>query len=693
MAAQMPDGRSLVQGIMDQVRSENPSFWPYGCSVGQHDDVYLLKDAGVPVGWVGWQVFSENGKRAGYYSIGILPEHRGKGYAKEAVGKLLRLKSASVDEVKAYIMPHNAASIGLAKSLDIPIVHKVASICASGVYETKVASSLIRNLASRVSKIPAVSREINNLPRMAAGAGAMGAHTALGNAITGYDPATAGDAATQYGLAMALGAIGGRHGTLRRFLRTNDGRPRLFRGMGLSTMGYTAPTAASALMRPFFETTDDYLGKYEGKVDEELASSLRERRGAKTPGLESVAAGDLAAQLKDKVVGPAATEGVDRLKDKLPGLANQARDTTVEVGKKALPYLLSGALVPAGAAALGGSIFSQLGRAFYRNKPELSEEENDRRLVSQRRLRNALFLLGGGAAGVAAHQAGLAAPVGEWADKTFLKQNNWRNVGRMALGAGAMMGVGKGMKEVLPGEGDEWNSSIDRGYYTKLSILGALLANRGSLNRLINPRLTSDSGRALSRDLMTSPGQRLARQVVRGAGVATVPLVPYAVGAASHKINPTDESWSKRLMDQWDKSKAEHGGSAWGAVADHVGTTVADKVRPTVTSATNNAVEALTTATGDVLNTAGEIGKKHAPAYGAFSATPMGVGLAGGLLGYRAGGLLFNERPNMTRDQRRRAAENRARAQLIRSSVAGSGAGFLAHRYQLGDRLMKALSK
>lgn len=120
------NSRQIVSEIMDKIYKEDPSYWPYGLSIPGHTNVYLIKDASTnePVGFVGWQEIKREGKKVGSYSIGILPEYRNKGFAKEAVAKVIREKAAGVDEVRSYVCPHNYRSKGLANSLHINIQEK-----------------------------------------------------------------------------------------------------------------------------------------------------------------------------------------------------------------------------------------------------------------------------------------------------------------------------------------------------------------------------------------------------------------------------------------------------------------------------------------------------------------------------------------------------------------------------------------
>lgn len=121
----------VTDRLLRQIHDENPSFWPHGLSRAHFDGgLYLLsKQAGMePVGFVGWQERHEQGRRVGYYSIGILPEHRRKEYAKRAVQAVLTEKSAGVDEVRAMVASHNEPSKQLAHSLEgVTLLEKEAS--------------------------------------------------------------------------------------------------------------------------------------------------------------------------------------------------------------------------------------------------------------------------------------------------------------------------------------------------------------------------------------------------------------------------------------------------------------------------------------------------------------------------------------------------------------------------------------
>lgn len=150
----MPTSREIVQDMMAQTYEEAPRKWPNGLRLEafcprQGENVYLVrtKAASTPVGFVGWQVRTEEGKRVGYYTVGFMPEHRGKGYAKEAVQKLINIKSAGVDVVRALIQKDNAPSLALAAKLGVDIV--------------KVASNPITALDSAATKVKDTSDRVN----------------------------------------------------------------------------------------------------------------------------------------------------------------------------------------------------------------------------------------------------------------------------------------------------------------------------------------------------------------------------------------------------------------------------------------------------------------------------------------------------------------------------------------------------
>lgn len=153
------DGLKEARGLLKQIYDENPKHWPAGLTPEHFDGgLYLIREAstGKAVGFCGWQErdevkalkqgqLKESGSRlgpawdnmfrslgcrhtkVGYYSIGILPQFRQNGFAKEALRKLINAKSAGVDQVKALIMASNSPSLALADSLGVEKVVKQAS--------------------------------------------------------------------------------------------------------------------------------------------------------------------------------------------------------------------------------------------------------------------------------------------------------------------------------------------------------------------------------------------------------------------------------------------------------------------------------------------------------------------------------------------------------------------------------------
>lgn len=114
--------------ILDRIYNENPDYWPYGLSRRMFEDspaselhLILDKKANTPVGFVGWYELHQGLRKVGYYSIGVLPEHRNSGFAKEAVQKMVAARASGVDEVRAMVRKGNQPSTALAKALKIPV--------------------------------------------------------------------------------------------------------------------------------------------------------------------------------------------------------------------------------------------------------------------------------------------------------------------------------------------------------------------------------------------------------------------------------------------------------------------------------------------------------------------------------------------------------------------------------------------
>jgi RimJ/RimL family protein N-acetyltransferase len=132
------EARRECEDIMKTIYDENPSYWPHGLDIAAHDGgVYMIREASTrkPIGFTGWQERMDGDTKVGFYSIGILPEYRNNGYAKQAVAKLISIKAANVDRVKALVMKHNRPSLALADALHIPVVKAGSEKKASSTKE------------------------------------------------------------------------------------------------------------------------------------------------------------------------------------------------------------------------------------------------------------------------------------------------------------------------------------------------------------------------------------------------------------------------------------------------------------------------------------------------------------------------------------------------------------------------------
>ena len=136
--ARVSTSEGLVEAdkILKRIYSEAPQHWPHGLTRDHFDGgLYLIreKQSNAPAGFVGWQERLEPKQKypflqkVGYYSIGVLPEYRRNGFAREAVAKLIQMKSAGVDKVRALIMSSNKPSQELAKDLGVEMQIKQAT--------------------------------------------------------------------------------------------------------------------------------------------------------------------------------------------------------------------------------------------------------------------------------------------------------------------------------------------------------------------------------------------------------------------------------------------------------------------------------------------------------------------------------------------------------------------------------------
>ena len=121
---------TAIDSIMDAILKENPAWFPYGLSRKQLDQTWLVRDpeTKAPAGFTGWQFRpNDKGGTTGWYAVGLLPAFRGKGLAKKALKEMFSKKPAFVDDIKAFIVKGNEASVNLAKRLGVPYQHKSAS--------------------------------------------------------------------------------------------------------------------------------------------------------------------------------------------------------------------------------------------------------------------------------------------------------------------------------------------------------------------------------------------------------------------------------------------------------------------------------------------------------------------------------------------------------------------------------------
>lgn len=136
-----------MQDLMDQIRQENPEYWPYRLRVGSFDNVYPIHKGDALVGFTAWQFRHDDdtGKEIGYYAVGVLPGHRRQGLAERALKRMITEKPKRIDQVRAYVVEGNAPSLSLAAKLKVPVQHKSASLHESAP-SSKVAA-MPRDLA------------------------------------------------------------------------------------------------------------------------------------------------------------------------------------------------------------------------------------------------------------------------------------------------------------------------------------------------------------------------------------------------------------------------------------------------------------------------------------------------------------------------------------------------------------------
>lgn len=248
---------SDAKNILNDIYNENPKHWPNGLTAEHFDGgLYLIRKSAShePVGFVGWQERYEGLNKVGYYSIGIKPEFRRLGFAKEAVTKLLAEKASSVDVVKALVEQSNKPSIELASQL---------SNVKTEV--TKSASTIFKKFLPNLLKSRAGSQITG------AAAGGAGAH-AENEYILGDDASPALKKVNLILGTLTGGALGGK---LRSQIGLSDANKKnvtqLLNESGLTykQLGLLGTLGLTDVSKRF----GDYTASAQDRVDTELAAA------------------------------------------------------------------------------------------------------------------------------------------------------------------------------------------------------------------------------------------------------------------------------------------------------------------------------------------------------------------------------------------------------------------------------------
>lgn len=111
--------------ILQEIYDSNPEAWPYGLGAEMFDEIYPIQHEGVNAGFTAWQRRRDpdTGNRVGFYAVGVVPAHQRKGLAHTALRKMIDEKPADIDEVRAFIVPQNKPSLGLAGKLGVKVTH------------------------------------------------------------------------------------------------------------------------------------------------------------------------------------------------------------------------------------------------------------------------------------------------------------------------------------------------------------------------------------------------------------------------------------------------------------------------------------------------------------------------------------------------------------------------------------------
>ncbi len=332
---------------MRRIYEEDPSKWPEGLRTDYFhpENLFLVSKqaSGEDIGFVGWQEMDMRGKRVGFYSVGILPEHRGKSYAKEAVGQVLREKSAGVDRVVAFVVPGNKASERLAGALGVPI-EKLASalekraVSPSGVWDViKTVGRVVGqgHKARAASKAQALSRIGRMWGPAIAMEGLYGANSVEHGGSWGGDGPMTGLAhhpmrLGNFLLNVAMGRMGGHfYDKGRGTLALNT-----FLGIPVKDVAVNAalaiPKATKSLGR-MADAAEEGAGDVAGDVIEKVrqaAGGLNMKDALILAGLGLAGTGGLMWANK-KMTGPKTDKG--SLKVTLPTEPGSDTETTVEL--------------------------------------------------------------------------------------------------------------------------------------------------------------------------------------------------------------------------------------------------------------------------------------------------------------------------------------------------------------------------
>lgn len=89
------DFNKRIDKIFDEIYSEKPEYWENGLNrdlfTGLGDKIILLSDKDKDMGFIGFQKYrrAKNNKLGTAVSVGILPEYRGKGLAREVLTQII----------------------------------------------------------------------------------------------------------------------------------------------------------------------------------------------------------------------------------------------------------------------------------------------------------------------------------------------------------------------------------------------------------------------------------------------------------------------------------------------------------------------------------------------------------------------------------------------------------------------------